>query len=99
MQMSTSADLFVDTWDEGESIFVAIKDTGGGIEEAQLKKIFEPFHTTKIKGTGLGLAVTHSILENHQARVFVESKPGAGTTFTIEFPGASDHAGEKRQSA
>jgi two-component system sensor histidine kinase PilS (NtrC family) len=48
--------------------------------------MFEPFHTTKSKGTGLGLAVTHKILEGHGARIFVESTQGQGTQFTLYFP-------------
>lgn len=67
-------------------VIVRIKDKGSGIDEVGLRKIFEPFHTTKPKGTGLGLAVTHKIIENHAGRIFVESARGQGTEFIIEFP-------------
>lgn len=69
-------------------IEVTIRDSGAGMSESTLKKMFEPFHTTKPKGTGLGLAVTHKILEGHGAKVFVESKLGVGTVFTLTFPKA-----------
>ena len=72
--------------DGDKKVIVKISDNGIGIEEARLKKIFEPFHTTKAKGTGLGLAVTHKILEAHNAQIFVESQKGIGTQFTLEFP-------------
>jgi two-component system sensor histidine kinase PilS (NtrC family) len=65
---------------------VILKDSGCGMSEVTLRRMFEPFHTTKSKGTGLGLAVTHKILEGHGAQVFVESVQGAGTTFTLTFP-------------
>jgi len=67
-------------------VLVKIKDHGCGIDEVGLRKIFEPFHTTKPKGTGLGLAVTHKIIENHGGRIFVESVKGVGTEFILEFP-------------
>lgn len=66
-----------------------IRDSGCGMSEATRKKMFEPFHTTKPKGTGLGLAVTHKILEGHGAQVFVESEVGVGTEFILTFPRAS----------
>jgi len=53
--------------------------------ENTLRRLFEPFHTTKPQGTGLGLATVHKILENHDAKIFVESEPNKGTEFTIEF--------------
>lgn len=63
-----------------------IKDTGSGMTEETRKKMFEPFHTTKPKGTGLGLAVTHKILELHKAQVDVKSELNIGTEFIIKFP-------------
>lgn len=72
-----------------KDIEVRIRDAGLGMSEATKKKMFEPFHTTKPKGTGLGLAVTHKILEGHGARIFVESEVGVGTEFTLTFPRAN----------
>lgn len=65
---------------------VILKDSGCGMSESTRRRMFEPFHTTKSKGTGLGLAVTHKILEGHGAQIFVESEQGVGTTFTLLFP-------------
>lgn len=69
-----------------QHVLIHIKDHGVGIDEKGLRKIFEPFHTTKPRGTGLGLAVTHKIIESHNGKIFVESQKGVGTEFTLEFP-------------
>jgi two-component system, NtrC family, sensor histidine kinase PilS len=69
-----------------EKIRVVIRDNGCGIEDKMIKKIFEPFLTTKPKGTGLGLAVVHSILEAHKASIDVKSEKDKGTEFTVIFP-------------
>ena len=62
-----------------------VKDNGCGMSEEVKTKLFEPFHTTKPKGTGLGLATVHKILENHHAGISVNSVPGEGTEFCIDF--------------
>ncbi|MFN3235114.1 MAG: ATP-binding protein [Gammaproteobacteria bacterium] len=69
-------------------IEIKIADTGGGIDESVLQRIFEPFYTTKEvgKGTGLGLATSLSIVHDHQGEIIVESEAGEGTTFTILLP-------------
>lgn len=64
---------------------IKVQDNGVGIKKSQLNKIFEPFHTTKDKGTGLGLALSHRILKEHGADVFVSSDLGQGTCFEIVF--------------
>ncbi|WP_413294376.1 two-component system sensor histidine kinase NtrB [Bdellovibrio sp. HCB185ZH] len=89
MQDSAQAQLTVKAVANEKSIVVSIRDTGCGMSEATRKKMFEPFHTTKPKGTGLGLAVTHKILEGHSAQVFVESEQGVGTEFVLTFPKAN----------
>ncbi len=61
-----------------------IKDTGAGIPADVQKRIFEPFYTTKTKGTGLGLAVTHKILQSHKIKAKVQSTPNIGTSFCLE---------------
>jgi len=73
---------------EREWIRVSVADNGCGIEDSALERIFEPYFTTKPsgKGTGMGLAVVHGIVENHDGRIEVESKPGQGTTFHVFFP-------------
>jgi signal transduction histidine kinase len=69
-------------------IQVEISDTGVGIHEEDLEKIFTPFFTTKAKeeGSGLGLAMTHQIIEEHEGTIDVRSKINQGTTFTINLP-------------
>lgn len=65
---------------------VEISDTGVGIPEENLEKIFEPLFTTKSKGVGLGLSVTKRFVENHGGTIEVESKPNAGTAFRVRLP-------------
>jgi signal transduction histidine kinase len=67
---------------------VEIKDTGSGIDEAHLEKIFEPYFSTKETGTGLGLAIVKKIVEVHNSTIDVESNAGDGTKFTIKLPKA-----------
>jgi PAS domain S-box-containing protein len=74
----------------GRWVKMSIQDQGIGIPEQYLKKIFDPYFTTKPKGSGLGLATAYSIVKNHDGLIAVESKPGEGSTFTICLP-ASDH--------
>ncbi len=71
---------------EGDYVKLSIKDQGTGIPKDHLQKIFDPYFTTKQKGSGLGLATTYSIIKNHQGDITVESQIGAGTTFTIHLP-------------
>ncbi len=73
----------------GRYLCITVRDEGIGIPEDNLKKIFDPYFTTKPKGSGLGLATTYSIVKNHGGIVDVSSKPGDGTTFHIFLP-ASD---------
>jgi two-component system NtrC family sensor kinase len=63
-------------------------DDGPGIPDEALSRIFDPFFTTKPVGvgTGLGLSLSHGIIERHGGRIFVGSEPGRGTTFVIELP-------------
>ena len=69
-------------------VAVEVADNGSGIPADVLPKIFDPFFTTKAigKGTGLGLSVSYKIIENHGGKLEVQSKPGAGTRFTIVLP-------------
>ncbi len=70
-----------------DGVDVLIKDSGVGIRRENLDKISDPFFTTKPvgEGTGLGLAISYRIIQDHQGRVHVQSKPGKGTCFTINF--------------
>ncbi len=65
---------------------IRIADTGIGIDQESINVIFEPFYSTKENGSGIGLAVSYSIIEAHGGRVNVESIPNEGTCFTIELP-------------
>lgn len=71
--------------DPGYVTFV-VGDTGAGIPEPDLARIFDPFYTTKPTGTGLGLAVAHRIVDAHGGFIEVESGPGQGTTFRVSLP-------------
>ena len=65
---------------------VTVTDTGQGIPADRLSRIFDPFFTTKEKGMGLGMAITHRIVEDHKGTIDVKSEVGLGTTFTVYFP-------------
>jgi nitrogen-specific signal transduction histidine kinase len=71
---------------EKQVVEITVSDTGGGIPEQALDRIFDPFFTSKETGTGLGLAITHGIIEQHDGSIDVESKVGEGTTFRIHLP-------------
>jgi PAS domain S-box-containing protein len=96
MQGIDSGALKIATLHEAKSAVVLIQDHGSGIEREHLHRIFDPFFTTKTnpqpgqhKGTGLGLAVTYGILQEHGGKISVESHVGTGTTFRLEFPAAA----------
>lgn len=86
--MESSGELTIDFTHEEEGITVHVSDSGKGMDESTLKKLFTPFFTTKPvgKGTGLGLSVSYAILEAHGAKITVDSKLNVGTTFNILFP-------------
>ena len=68
------------------NIIAKVKDNGTGIPESQKDEIFEPFVTNKKNGTGLGLSIVQRIISSHKGKIFVDSKEGEGTEFTIELP-------------
>ncbi|ULT58383.1 ATP-binding protein [Neobacillus drentensis] len=71
---------------EEERVQISIQDEGAGIPKEKIKKLGEPFFTTKEQGTGLGLMVSHRIIKDHQGEITIESEEGRGTTFYIELP-------------
>ncbi len=71
---------------EGMYVYLEVADTGCGIKKENLKKIFDPFYTTKVTGRGLGLAALLGIVRGHKGAIRVYSEPGKGTTFKIIFP-------------
>jgi signal transduction histidine kinase len=79
-------DLLAGNAKDGSAIRVTISDTGQGIAPDRLSRIFDPFYTTKEKGLGLGMAITHRIIEDHKGSIDVQSQVGFGTTFTVHLP-------------
>ncbi|HWR73659.1 MAG TPA: PAS domain S-box protein, partial [Nitrospirota bacterium] len=71
---------------EGDYVMISIQDSGVGIPEQYLARIFDPYFTTKEKGSGLGLATSYSIIRNHDGMIDVRSEAGKGSTFTIYLP-------------
>jgi two-component system, NtrC family, sensor kinase len=86
--MPAGGALNVKTGMNDSMVMIDIWDTGVGISQENIKRIYDPFFTTKTtgKGTGLGLAVTYGILQEHGGRIFVDSAPGKGTHFKIKLP-------------
>jgi signal transduction histidine kinase len=80
--------LAVRAWRDGDSVGLAVSDTGPGIPPEERKRIFEPFFTTKPrgKGTGLGLAICREIASALKGRIELETAPGTGSTFTLLIP-------------
>ncbi len=74
----------------GRYIQISISDSGIGIPAEIINKIFDPYFSTKQEGSGLGLAVTHSIIAKHDGKIQAYSKPGCGTTFTIFLPASTE---------
>ena len=74
---------------EGKYIKISVEDQGIGISKEHLKQIFDPYFTTKQKGSGLGLATAYSVIKRHDGYIQVESELGVGTTFNIYLPASS----------
>ncbi|MFH0840232.1 MAG: ATP-binding protein [Candidatus Omnitrophota bacterium] len=77
-------------WRDGAGLFFEIKDTGSGIKEEDLDKIFIPFFTTKPNGTGLGLFIVKQLTEINKGSVSIDSKAGTGTSFVLRFPAGGE---------
>ena len=84
--MTRGGVLGIRTGAAGEEVWVSIADTGGGIPHEQLNRIFEPFYTTKKKGSGLGLMIVQRIVRAHGGRIELDSRVGQGTTFKVWLP-------------
>ncbi len=84
--MTKGGTLTLQTGEGMDGVWVSVADTGGGIPQEQLNRIFEPFYTTKKKGTGLGLMIVQRIVRAHGGRIELESHVGRGTTFRIWLP-------------
>jgi signal transduction histidine kinase len=68
------------------AVELVIADNGAGIPRENLARVFEPYFTTKAKGTGLGLALVRQTIHDHGGSISVASEPGRGTTFTVTLP-------------
>lgn len=87
--IETKGEIRIKTWADQDFIYTRISDTGCGIPQDKIKRVFEPFYTSKEvgKGTGLGLSIVYDIVvKNHQGDIQVESVEGKGTTFTVKIP-------------
>ncbi|MCI0535087.1 MAG: ATP-binding protein [Verrucomicrobiales bacterium] len=84
--MTRGGVLTVQTGREADQVWIGISDTGGGIPEEQLNRIFEPYFTTKKKGSGLGLMIVQRIVRDHGGRIELESRVGVGSTFRVLLP-------------
>jgi PAS domain S-box-containing protein len=83
----------------GEYVYMSVEDDGCGIDKDSLKKIFDPFYTTKFTGRGLGLAATQGAIEGHKGAIEIKSRLGIGTKFTVYFPQNGTYVdGEEKQS-
>ena len=73
---------------EDQNILIQITDTGSGISKENIKKITDPFFTTKApgEGTGLGMSIAYHIIKEHKGSIKYKSKEGEGTTVTVSFP-------------
>lgn len=84
--MTKGGTLTLQTGEGADGVWVSVTDSGGGIPQEQINRIFEPFYTTKKKGTGLGLMIVQRIVRAHGGRIELESHVGRGTTFRIWLP-------------
>ena len=91
--MADGGTLTVTTRSDGENVIIEITDTGTGIKEEHMDKIFDSFFTTKgeVKGVGLGLSVCYGFIKDHGGDIVVKSRMGTGTTFVITLPVFSDN--------
>ena len=84
--MTRGGVLAVETGQTSEAVWISISDSGTGIPADQVKQIFEPFYTTKKKGSGLGLMIVQRIVRDHGGRIDLESHVDRGTTFRVWLP-------------
>jgi signal transduction histidine kinase len=86
--MPDGGEITITTYARDKKVYVEIADTGAGMSEATLSRIFDPGFTTKGVGvgTGLGLSICYQIIQEHRGEIFAKSEPGKGTTFTIVLP-------------
>jgi two-component system sensor histidine kinase HydH len=71
---------------DGRNVIMKVNDNGHGISQEEMSRVFEPFYTTKARGTGLGLALCRKIIEEHGGKIIMQSVVGEGTSVTISIP-------------
>jgi two-component system sensor histidine kinase HydH len=90
--MDSGSRLWVSAKKDSNMLQIRIQDTGCGILPEHLSRIFDPYFTTRSSGAGLGLAIVHNIVEAHEGRIEVESRPGEGTAITLHLPDSEEEA-------
>jgi signal transduction histidine kinase len=78
--------LTLRTRNQESTVQIEVADSGVGLTEEECSRLFTPYYTSKQYGTGLGLAIVQSVVSDHHGKIWVNSKPGQGTTFVIELP-------------
>ncbi|MFX1598726.1 MAG: nitrogen regulation protein NR(II), partial [Promethearchaeota archaeon] len=94
--MPDGGELTISTKKDGDLVEVSFTDTGDGIPEENMERLFTPLFTTKAQGVGLGLAICKNIVEAHNGRIELKSKVGKGSTFTVKLPIHQAEGGEKQ---
>jgi len=84
--MPEGGTLTLRTLDTGEQVLIEVADTGIGLTQEEIERIFTPYYTSKQHGTGLGLAIVQSVISDHDGTITVKSEKAVGTTFTISLP-------------
>ena len=84
--MTPGGIIHIRTWHTDEFVIMTVEDTGSGIPTDMIHKIFEPYFTTKVDGTGLGLTMAYKVVKEHGGDIRVQSEQGKGTCFTISLP-------------
>jgi signal transduction histidine kinase len=79
-------ELTIQTQREAEQVRVRVSDTGPGLPTEELEQVFKPFYTTKAEGTGMGLAISRSIIEAHGGRLLAANNDGRGASFHFTLP-------------
>jgi signal transduction histidine kinase len=95
--MQPGGKLRIVTRADDDRVYLLFGDTGAGIKQDDMLRLFEPYHTTKPTGHGLGLMIVQRIMREHGGQVGIESRPGTGTVVTLQFP-RKDHRVRMLQS-